>query len=249
MFNRKRRRSDAEEPVASTPDSESGATDDAPEQASQGEVGVEVSVSGPFDADNVPDNGVQRIDLGSIRIAGFQDLAIHFEGDPASGRFNSVLATYQDGALRIQPLAAPRSGGLWADMRGPIVESIKEAGGDVAEVPGTFGPELHGEVPANTPEGEVIRQPIRLVGVEGPRWLLHGVFMGSAAVTPRVAELFEDVLLQTVVVRGSQPMAPGEVLPIKLPPDAQPAPGTPNAQADETTIGPPEPGVHITETR
>lgn len=182
---------------------------------------VESVPPGPYDASSVPTGGVSRVDLGSIQVAGFTEMQLHFETDPAQSRFVSVVAAFRDGALRLQPLAAPRSGGLWDEMREQITSSIAEAGGDVAEVEGTFGTELHGVVPATTPDGEQVRQPIRLVAYEGPRWLLHGVFMGSAPIDDGMGELFEDVFRQTVVVRGEQPMAPGEVLPISLPPEAQ----------------------------
>ena len=184
-------------------------------------LGSRVGAAGPYDASSVPTGGVSRVDLGSIQVAGFTEMQLHFETDPAQSRFVSVVAAFRDGALRLQPLAAPRSGGLWDEMREQITSSIAEAGGDVAEVEGTFGTELHGVVPATTPDGEQVRQPIRLVAYEGPRWLLHGVFMGSAPIDDGMGELFEDVFRQTVVVRGEQPMAPGEVLPISLPPEAQ----------------------------
>ena len=178
---------------------------------------------GPYDSSAVPVNAVNRVDLGCMRIAGFTEMQLHFETDQTKSRFVSVVATYRDAALRLQPLAAPRSGGLWDDMREQITASITGAGGDIEEVVGVFGPELHGVVPAVTPDGEQVRQPIRLVAFEGPRWLLHGVFMGSAAMDEGMAELFEDVFRQTVMVRGDQPMAPGDLLPIVLPPDAQAA--------------------------
>lgn len=179
--------------------------------------------AGPYDSGDVPASAVSRVDLGAMRVAGFTEMQLHFETDPQKSRFVSVLATYQDAALRLQPLAAPRSGGLWEEMREQIKGSIEASGGQAEEVEGLFGTELQAVVPAVTPEGEQVRQPIRLVAYEGPRWLLHGVFMGSAAMTDAMKELFEDVFCQTVVVRGDQPMAPGEVLAITLPPEAQAA--------------------------
>lgn len=111
------------------------------------------------------------------------------------------------------------------------------------EVQGVFGAELHGVVPAVTPDGQQVRQPVRLVGVEGPRWMLHGVFMGSAPMDDRMTELFEDVFSQVVVVRGSQPMAPGEVLPLILPPDAQQQQQAPPAQPQGQPDQPPASGA------
>jgi hypothetical protein len=211
----------------------------APSELSEFTQGAASVPAGPYDVGNVPDSAVSRVDLGAMRVAGFTEMQLHFETDPQKSRFVSVLATYQDAALRLQPLAAPRSGGMWEDMREQIKGSIEASGGQAEEVEGLFGTELHAVVPAVTPEGEQVRQPIRLVAYEGPRWLLHGVFMGSAAVTDAMKELFEDVFCQTVVVRGDQPMAPGDVLAITLPPEAQAAAQQVNAQAQGAT--PPAP--------
>lgn len=212
---------------------------------------VEIVADGPYDAGDIPDNEVSRIDLGGIQVAGFTDMQLHLEPDEQSGRFMSVVAAFNDAALRLQPYAAPRKGGLWDEMRPNIIESIKAAGGDVDEVEGVFGTELLAVVPAVTPEGEEVRQAVRLVGVEGPRWLLHGVFMGAAASEEAAAEVFEDVFKQTVVSRGNQPMAPGDVLPIVLPPDATPtmdAEQAPEAE-DRPPLEPFERGPEITEIR
>lgn len=197
---------------------------------------------GPYDASDVPPSPVNRVDLGAIQVAGFTDMQLHFETDPSKTTFVSVVAAYRDAALRLQALAAPRSGGLWDDMRPQITASITGAGGDVEEVQGVFGTELHGVVPAVTPDGQQVRQPVRLVGVEGPRWMLHGVFMGSAPMDERMTELFEDVFSQVVVVRGSQPMAPGEVLPLVLPPDAQQQAAPPTDAQGDPGQGPQAPG-------
>lgn len=199
---------------------------------------VAESAPGPYDISDVPDSTMKRVDLGCMQIAGFTEMQLHFETDPSKTRLVSVVAAYKDAALRLQALAAPRSGGLWEEMRPQIMSSISAAGGDVEEVDGTFGTELRGIVPAALPDGTQVRQPIRLVGVEGPRWLLHGVFMGSAPENDAMAELFEDVFRQVVVVRGTAPMAPGEAMPIVLPPDAQPMPQPPSdSDADSSSGG------------
>ncbi len=189
--------------------------------------------AGPYDASSVPVSSVSRVDLGSMQVAGFTSMNITLESDPSQTRIVSIVASFEDAALRIQPLAAPRSGGFWDEMRPQIIESIKSAGGDIEEVPGRFGTELLAVVPAQLPDGETVRQSLRLIGVEGPRWLLHGVFMGSSVEDQAKSELFEDVFTQVVVLRGEQPMAPGEVLPIRIPPEAQQAAADAAAQAGQ----------------
>ena len=245
MFKRKDKQSAAEptSPQEAARDSEEAAEGGEPldEAAFQGAAAA--VQPGPYDISAVPPSPVNRVDLGAIQVAGFTDMQLHFETDPSKNTFVSVVAAYRDAALRLQALAAPRSGGLWDEMRPQITASITGAGGDVEEVQGVFGAELHGVVPAVTPDGQQVRQPVRLVGVEGPRWMLHGVFMGSAPMDDRMTELFEDVFSQVVVVRGSQPMAPGEVLPLILPPDAQQQQQAPPAQPQGQPDQPPDSGA------
>lgn len=248
MFKRKARAEKAAAAEATAEESTAADSNAAPDAAVAATSAVSGAV-GPYDVSDVPDNGVVRVDVGAMRIATFPGLQLSFETDPTQSRFMSILAIHQDGAMRMQPLAAPRSGGLWAEMRPAIIASIKQSGGDVDEVEGEFGIELLGVVPVVTPEGENFRQSIRLIAHEGPRWMLHGVFMAAAADEGGKAETFEDVFRQTVVVRGDQPMAPGDVLTITLPPGATPAAPPAPDESDEIQIGPPEPGVHVTETR
>lgn len=253
MFKRKDKQTETTDPSqrqdAETEAADSGDLDEPLDDAAFRGAAAAVP-SGPYDASAVPPGVVNRVDLGAIQVAGFTDMQLHFETDPSKTTFVSVVAAYRDAALRLQALASPRSGGLWDDMRPQIAASISSAGGDVEEVQGVFGTELHGVVPAVTPDGQQVRQPVRLVGVEGPRWMLHGVFMGSAPMDEQMAELFEDVFSQVVVVRGSQPMAPGEVLPLILPPDAQQqgvppagAPGAPGPGPGPDAAGGPGSGL------
>jgi hypothetical protein len=62
-----------------------------------------------------------------------------------------------------------------------------------------------------------------VIGVDGPRWLLRATVLGRAAVEPDSAPPMEETLRSVVVVRGAEPMAVRESLPLRLPPGAQPA--------------------------
>jgi hypothetical protein len=59
------------------------------------------------------------------------------------------------------------------------------------------------------------------VGVNGPRWLLRGTFLGRPAVEADDSAAWEDALASVVVRRGDQAMPVGDALPLVLPPDAQ----------------------------
>src|SRR5262249_45371151 len=58
---------------------------------------------------------------------------------------------------------------------------------------------------------------LRFLAVDGPRWMLRGVATGPAdGVQARIA-LLRDVVRQTVVVRGSEPLPVRSPLPLRLP--------------------------------
>ncbi len=72
--------------------------------------------------------------------------------------------------------------------------------------------------------------PVRMVGIDGPRWLLRATFLGAAA-DPAKAQPLEDVLRQVVVVRGNEPLPVGEPVPLQLPKDVE----LPGAAGDVAT--------------
>jgi Protein of unknown function (DUF3710) len=96
-------------------------------------------------------------------------------------------------------------------------------GGTATETEGPFGTELVLVVPVEDPDGQIFSQTSRVIGVDGPRWLLRATVLGRAAVEPDAAPPMEETLRNTIVVRGNEPMAVRESLPLQLPPGAQPA--------------------------
>ena len=102
--------------------------------------------------------------------------------------------------------------------------------------------------------------PAVFVGVDGPRWFLRGVLSGRAAIDEASAAPLLDIFRAAVVVRGTEPMAPRELLPLTLPRDAdsgaQPADGDAATDAEDAsdaderpTLNPFERGPEITEVR
>ena len=119
--------------------------------------------------------------------------------------------------MQLQAFAAPRTAGVWDDIRAEIAESVVAQGGSVDEVPGTLGRELLARIPVRTPDGRTGHQPTRFAGIDGPRWFLRAVFTGPAAHDLDAAKSLEAVLRETVVARGAEAMAPRELLPLVLP--------------------------------
>jgi hypothetical protein len=71
------------------------------------------------------------------------------------------------------------------------------------------------------PDGNQALQPSRIIGVNGPRWLLRATFLGQPAVEPELGAEWEEALASVVVHRGSHAMPVGDALTLTLPDDAQ----------------------------
>jgi hypothetical protein len=182
---------------------------------------------GPYDSAEVDPELLEaedRIDLGALVITGMPGMELRLQVDEQSNEVQAVLLVLEDSALELRAFAAPKKAGIWADVRREIAAEATRMGGTASEAEGPFGTELVLVVPVEDPEnGQIFSQTSRVIGIDGPRWLLRGTVLGRAAVEPEAAPPMEDSLRNVVVVRGSEPMAPREALALRLPPGAQPA--------------------------
>jgi hypothetical protein len=179
---------------------------------------------GPFDISEVEDvegtPEMPRIDLGSMVLAGFPGAELRLQMSEETQQIVSAMLIHQDSALELGAYAAPRSGGLWAELREEIMASATEAGGSAQLAEGPFGVELRRLIPVTTPEGEEGYQPSRMWVAEGPRWLLRGIVYGQAALEEGLDSPVAEMLTafrQVIVRRGEEPMAPGDLLPLVMP--------------------------------
>lgn len=182
--------------------------------------------NGPWDSsEDAPD--VQRMDLGSIRLPVQQgsQIQVNLTKD-AQGKQRIIGVTLVLGKtwLQVRPFAAPKTSGLWDDRRAEILEQIAKEGGRSEEHEGTFGTEIKALLPVKgrtTEEGKQVAEPVRFIGVDGPRWLLHGVIRGEGAIRPEKMGEVEQIFAGIVVVRGDQPVPPGDMLTITVPKKVQ----------------------------
>jgi hypothetical protein len=204
--------------------------------------------NGPWDDSEVPEDGLTRLDVGGLRIAGAEGMELRLDVDEASQTVQAVTAVIGDSALQMTVFAAPRTEGIWDDVRAEIRRSLA-AQGTVNEVVTEFGHELHATLPAQSPDGTQVVQPVRFVGIDGPRWFLRGLFSGRAARERDAAAPLEAVLRATVVVRGGDPMAPGDAIPLRVPTEVPQGMSRSDAPQGRTPLPPPERGPEITEIR
>ncbi|WP_231961434.1 DUF3710 domain-containing protein [Pedococcus dokdonensis] len=174
------------------------------------------AATGPYDASEVEaDDG--RLDLGALRIMGVPGMELRLEIDEAADQVVGATAVIGDSAVQIQAFAAPKTMGIWDDIRGEIAESILAQGGTADEARGALGTELRTRMPSAGPDGRTVFAPARFAGVDGPRWFLRAVFSGRAAIDDAAAEPLLEVVRGAVVVRGDAAMAPREMLTLTLP--------------------------------
>ena len=167
---------------------------------------------GPWDVEdeNVPDYD-EYLDMGSYYLPFLKGIELRVKANRATQQVLGTTITYGSSSVEIEAFAAPKTLGLWDDVRADLIEANKDA----KEVEGVFGTEL--ALPVTVKGGRKVLT--RIVGVDGPRWMLRGIFSGKAATDPEgeeakaVNQFFADI----VVERGDDPLAPRDLIPMHPP--------------------------------
>jgi hypothetical protein len=190
--------------------------------------------SGPWDVADAPQDGLTRIDLGSLRLPAVPGMELRVELNAQQKVIGATLRTGES-LLQVSAFAAPRAAGIWDSVREDLAKSASGQGGSLREVDGPFGPELAGTIMATpapvagqTAPPKPVRRAARFLGVDGPRWFLRGMISGPAAGgagegeagPPPEAAALERAFRDIVVVRGTEPMPVREQLPLTLPAQA-----------------------------
>lgn len=184
---------------------------------------VDRAERGPLD-DQESGSVKPSVDLGAVRVEPRKGLQMRLEVEKTNNRVVAVTLEYQGSSVQVQPFAAPRSTGLWLGIREQIAQQVTSQGGSAEMTSGEFGPELVASVPVKAADG-FSQRTVRFIGVDGPRWFLRGVISGPAATDPEAAGVIHDIFRGLVVVRGSTPMPPRELLPLRVPTKEEPQEG------------------------
>jgi hypothetical protein len=197
-------------------DVEENADVEAPAEAS-----LDPRHNGPWDStERSPGEDESYLDLGPLLVPGRDGFTFQLPADGDNGEIGSVVLVSDDSALELRVFAATRSGGLWDEVRADLAEEVTRLGGESTVADGPWGAELHIAVPATSPEGEEGLQPSRIIGIEGPRWLLRATVLGAAALDLGDTGLLVSALRDVIVVRGAEPRIPREALLLTLPENA-----------------------------
>ncbi|WP_405835152.1 DUF3710 domain-containing protein [Streptomyces sp. NBC_01518] len=168
--------------------------------------------AGPWDASETGSAGISLMDLGGLKIPMPSDHdEIRMEaGD--GGAPVAVTVVHGSTALQLQAFRSSTNRN-WGSVRGELSESIKASGGEVKECTGPAGIELRVDLPVVRPSG---RMKIRMLGCDGPGWLLRGVISGDGA-TPSSQDTWAYDLFSDRVVHPED-CAYGDVVICLRPP-------------------------------
>lgn len=182
---------------------------------------------GPWDVHDsgIPDRAYA--DLGALKLPEISGMQVRLGVDESQRVMNAVI-TIGDSSLQLTVLAASRNHPIWNEVRARLSK------GQVPRViEGPFGQEVMVDIPIAS--GHVV--PIRIVGVDGPRWMLRGIFSGAAAQKGSPDYDSMNKLFRSVVVdRGQEPVAPMDMIPLTLPEglqNTQEESGDENAQSQD----------------
>jgi len=251
VFRRRKRASAEDDELAEGSDE---LADDAEDDADGApEPAVKERPQGPWDVEDVPEDGVQRLDLGGLLVPVPPDTEVRVDVN-AEGEVVAATLVQGPSTMQVNAFAAPRTTGIWDEVRAEIAESLTGGGGQAQDVEGPYGPELFAAVPVQGGGAA----PARFIGVDGPRWFLRALLTGPAAQDRSVSAPLEQALRSVVVVRGSEAMAVRDALPLRLPREvseqaaaaaqaAQEASEADEPDAPDLTL--PERGPEITELR
>jgi hypothetical protein len=176
---------------------------------------------GPWDSsERSPGDDQTYVDLGPLIVRVYDGVKVQLPTDGNGDDIGSVVLVTDSAALELRAFAATRSGGLWDEVRDDLILEVERLDGECEQVDGPFGPELRVKVPVDLPDGEKGFQPSRIVGIEGPRWLLRATFLGDAGLNPSDDGLLMQTLRDVIVARGPEPRIPREALLLTLPANA-----------------------------
>lgn len=169
--------------------------------------------SGPFDGDSVDitdfdfsDFSVGILDLGSMKIALPKGSQVQVEMGENGPKMLHIVTKV--GRITPVAFAAPRSAGQWASAAGELVQGIERDGLQAHLEDGPWGTEIVGTNPNGT---------IRIIGVEGPRWMLRMTLAAPRGMEGELADLAREVIARTFVYRGESPILAGNSLPVTMP--------------------------------
>ncbi|MER5429825.1 DUF3710 domain-containing protein [Streptomyces sp. NPDC002588] len=161
--------------------------------------------AGPWDVSETPmPADTERTDYGVLKVPRLPGM----ETQPlrSGDRITGVTLVFGGHALGLRVFRIP-GGSDWGTMRPEIIEEIRHEGGRAENGESRFGAEILAEIPV-VRNGQRVLQPTRIIGCDGPGWLLRGTLAGptalAEAVDPRVHHLFTQTVVDLPAPDGRE---------------------------------------------
>ncbi|HET6988656.1 MAG TPA: DUF3710 domain-containing protein, partial [Kribbella sp.] len=108
-------------------DEDAETTDETVEETST----ADAPAVGPFDSGDVDPEMLEaedRIDLGALVITGMPGMELRLQVDEQSGQVQAILLVLEDSALELRAFAAPKTAGIWTEVRREIAAEASRMG-------------------------------------------------------------------------------------------------------------------------
>jgi hypothetical protein len=173
---------------------------------------------GPWNVADAPD-GFDFVDFGPLQLPLIPGMKVRVERDRRTGKLGAVSVKVNDAEVQLQVIAAPSGQPYWSDIRSKLLRTLRNRPGSQLAHEGRFGAEIIATVTGRRSDGMLADTTMRIVGVEGDRWVLRAVVTGAGVTADATVDRVDAFVSQCAVQRGSSAIGAGTVMVLK------PAPG------------------------
>ena len=161
------------------------------------------------------------VDMGAILLPSRPGMQLRTQVADDGTTVLQILIVLGNSGIQMSVAAAPRSGGVWDELRDEIRAGFEKQGAKVADIRTRYGAELLVDMPMKMPDGRSATSRMRILGREGDRWFARIDIIGPAAANAESGLEIEKVIDRIVIRRDEQPRTRLELLPVHLPAGAQ----------------------------
>lgn len=157
------------------------------------------------------------VDLGSLLVPAVPGMQLRTQVADDKRTVLRVLLVVGNSGIQVSVAAAPKSGGVWDEVRDQIRRGMEADGATVTDVRTRYGDELLADLLVTLPDGSRATSRMRVIGREGPRWFARIDLLGPAAQDLEAGAELERIVDRLVVVRDDAPRARLDLLPLHVP--------------------------------
>jgi hypothetical protein len=171
---------------------------------------------GPWDErDDRRPLGGELIDLGGLLVPTEPGLKMELMSSREDGSLVGVTVIRGRTAIQLQAFRA-LGDTSWATVREDLARTMRGRGGSAEERVGPAGTELQGVVRIQGPPGKD-RQTVRVLGDDGPGWILRGFVTGVGAEPDSTEEWPYDTFQGTVVRMSAEDHGTDSLIRLRQP--------------------------------